>query len=297
MRPSVAGCGALQCALDKHFDERPPVLGRSVQVVGRVDLGCGDARHLRDRAFVYDVPVQRSFRSLDAARQAGRPDDADMSIGGASLNIAVIEQRNSRKGEVTATPGEFFKSPAPACGPSRQYDFGDDLVRFQDRLQRSDEKIQWRGSPAFQTTPTTSICASSVTAKSRHFRGRICMGETAADGAAISDLVMSDMRDSGDKQRLSSARVLRSIRCRTSALARQVSRLHSRREFGSIRDDADRRGEMASPSGTPSRASSSVLRRSILRFHFPQAVGQPRSDLSGKHIQSLLLSYVLAFSG
>ena len=95
---------------------------------------------------------------------------------------------------------EFFEGPAPSGGPTRKPYAGDDLVGSERCLERADEEIGG-GDRAGARHADDIDRGVRRRGDARQLGGGIGMRETAADRAAIANLIMADMLDRGGEKR------------------------------------------------------------------------------------------------
>src|SRR3954471_22317770 len=100
-----------------------------MQVVRRIDFLCPGRCSPADQSFIQSVTVQQCLDLAQPVRSMACADYSDMGVAERAAVVLVVEQENAGEGEVALAPREFAEGPAPICGPVRQVQFHDDLVR------------------------------------------------------------------------------------------------------------------------------------------------------------------------
>ena len=172
-----------------------------MNVVGRIDRGAGRGAGGRDRRRVDRRAVEHGFHGGKAQRPVGGTDDADMRIGRLAAAVEIIKHRRRREREIAMPAGEFDKAEPPRRRPRRQADRGDDFVGLERRHQRPEKKLGRRDLPRAVLAGDGDLGVAGD-GDTRHLRGGIGVRDAAADGAAVADLIMRDMADGGDKERM-----------------------------------------------------------------------------------------------
>ena len=109
------------------------------------------------------------------------------------LGIELHRASDADDGEIAAPARDFHEAAAGSRRRDRQFHFHQHLVGLERGGQRADEKIR-RGDPSLAVRRLRAQPAGQRQHDGRHFGRRIGMREIAADGAAIADLRMRDMR-------------------------------------------------------------------------------------------------------
>jgi hypothetical protein len=201
-----------------------------MDVVSRVNRRRRSLFRLRDRGCVNPPAIQHGFHRGKAQRPVADPDRADMGVACLSVRILVVPERGGRHGEVAAAAGEFLKAPAPLRRPGREADLGDDFVRGERRRQRGDEEIHRRDHTRAGSSHHRDF-GLACHRDAGQLGGRIGMGDAAADGATIADLIVRDMLDGRDQQRLCAAQ---------ASIVENVAPAHQRTECDAARRNRDR---------------------------------------------------------
>ena len=133
-------------------------------------------------------------------RPVGDTDSADMGVARFAA-LFVVEQHRRGHREVAAAAGEFLKAETALGRPCRQADFGDDFVRLERGHQRTLKEIRRvdHARAGFADDGDLRLAGHD---DARHFGGGIGMRDAAADGAAIANLIMRDMLDGRDQERM-----------------------------------------------------------------------------------------------
>ena len=111
-----------------------------MNVVGWIDdlrcdlCGCGYGVRIDN------VAVQDRFCRGQTLGSITDTDHANMGVRRTARRVEVIESRYSSKREVTATAGEFLKTPPPRWRPRWKVDLRDEFVRRQHGGEWAEEE-------------------------------------------------------------------------------------------------------------------------------------------------------------
>ena len=135
----------------------------------------------------------------------------------------VVIERDAGHGEIAAAAGELLEAVAPRGGPRRQMHLGDDLVGLERGGERALEEIGGLDGARAGLADHRDFRIAGLR-NAGHLGRRIGVREAAADGAAVADLVMRDVRDRFLQQRMRGRRAACRRGCRASAPARRGAR-------------------------------------------------------------------------
>src|SRR5689334_16226002 len=124
-----------------------------------------------------------------------------MRVSHPALLIFIVKQSDACKAEITLPLSEFPERPASAARPERQMQLGNNLIALADRHQRPGEEVAGAYHPrsVYASKRDFPLAGHS---EARQFGGRVGMSKAAADGAAVTDLIMCDVRDCLPQQRV-----------------------------------------------------------------------------------------------
>ena len=146
-----------------------------------------------------------------------------------SRSIRIVEERDAREGEVAAPPRELLEGEAASARPGRQAQLDDQLVLCEQRGERAGKEIRCaRGSRTARAGDGDLGVAGHGDA--RQLGRGIGVREAAADGAAVADLVMRDVRHGFEEKRMRFAQ---------SRVILDVAPAHARAELHAVLADRD----------------------------------------------------------
>src|SRR4029079_8571779 len=124
-----------------------------------------------------------------------------MRVSHPALLIFVVKQSDACKAEITLPLSEFPERPASTAGPGRQMQLGNNLIAPADRRQRLVEEVAGAYHPSSGCAGERDFRLADH-GEARQFRSRVGMRKAAADGAAVTDLIMRHLSDCLPQQRV-----------------------------------------------------------------------------------------------
>src|ERR1051325_318551 len=182
-------------------EERAPVGGARVQVTWRIDRLLRRGCRFPNYARIHHAAVQSRFGLGNPMRARARADHAYMGVAGPSIGVQIVERRDAGIREVAAARRKLLETPAPARRPRREADLDDELVVAEHGGQRAYEELV-RTYAARSCFPPDMNLGVAGDRDAGQLGGRIGVGEAAAHGAAVADLVMRDMLNRRGEERL-----------------------------------------------------------------------------------------------
>ena len=170
------------------------VLGRRVDVGGRVGVGHGEAADLLEVGGRRRGADQRLLGLAGAHRRGPHAEERETGAGHAAAAVDLDRGDDAREREVAAAAGDLLDREAGVARPHGEVHRAQDLVLADAGGPRAEEELRGGDGPGAARTRDLELGVERERDR-RQLRRRVGVGDRTAHGAAVADLEVTDERD------------------------------------------------------------------------------------------------------